>query len=227
MPTIGWVLLGLAAVAALANWWAVDTPVPTPVTPDGAGSPQLSQRVEYVAKPATMVLLIAVAVMLDPADGGSRAWFVLGLLLCLAGDVLLMLPSDRFLHGLAAFLAGHVAYIVGFWARGVQLWALLLGVLVVAVTVAVVARPIVEAVQRDEDPELVGPVLAYIGVISAMVVLAIGTTVAIAIMGGLLFYASDALLAWNRFVRPLPHGRLLVMITYHLAQAALVLSLAG
>ena len=35
----------------------------------------------------------------------------------------------------------------------------------------------------------------------------------------------DALLGWNRFVRPLAHGNLAVMVTYHLAQILLFLSL--
>jgi len=210
MPTLGWVLLGAAAIAALVNWWAVDVG---------------REPVEYVAKPATLTLLIGVALVLDPADGGARVWFVIALVLCLAGDVLLMLPSDRFVPGLAAFLAGHVAYVVGFVVRGVELWGVLLGLLVVALALALVARPIVDAVQR-EARELVTPVFAYILVISVMVATGVGTTVGLAIFGALSFYASDALLAWNRFVRPLPAGRVLVMVSYHVAQAALVLSLA-
>jgi uncharacterized membrane protein YhhN len=45
------------------------------------------------------------------------------------------------------------------------------------------------------------------------------------ILGASLFYASDALIAWNRFVRETPHARLTVMVTYHLGQVGLVLSL--
>jgi uncharacterized membrane protein YhhN len=62
-------------------------------------------------------------------------------------------------------------------------------------------------------------------VISAMVVSAIGTGHAVAIVGAGLFYASDSLIAWNRFVRETTHGRLSIIVTYHLAQVGLVLSL--
>jgi uncharacterized membrane protein YhhN len=48
-----------------------------------------------------------------------------------------------------------------------------------------------------------------------------------ALAGAALFYASDALIAWNRFVRPLSWSPLPVIITYHLGQAGLVLSLAS
>ena len=44
-------------------------------------------------------------------------------------------------------------------------------------------------------------------------------------MSAVLACASDALIAWNRFIRETPYGRLSIMVTYHLAQGALVLSL--
>lgn len=40
--------------------------------------------------------------------------------------------------------------------------------------------------------------------------------------GAILFYSSDILLAWNKFVNPIKNGRLANMIFYHLGQAALV-----
>ena len=45
-------------------------------------------------------------------------------------------------------------------------------------------------------------------------------------IGAVLFYCSDALIAWRRFVRPKPWQPLVIIVTYHLAQAGLVLSLA-
>jgi uncharacterized membrane protein YhhN len=74
---------------------------------------------------------------------------------------------------------------------------------------------------------LVRPVVAYLVVISAMVVTSWGTAIAFAVVGATLFYVSDATLAWNRFVRPIRYGDLYVMVTYHLGQAGLVLALAA
>ena len=62
-------------------------------------------------------------------------------------------------------------------------------------------------------------------VISVMVASAVGTLDALAIVGACLFYTSDALIAWTRFIQDFRHGRLAVMVTYHLAQFGLVLSL--
>jgi hypothetical protein len=68
---------------------------------------------------------------------------------------------------------------------------------------------------------------ALLLVISAMVVVAYASGGAFAIVGATLFYVSDALIGWTRFVKPIPRGRLVIMVTYHLGQAGLVLSLAG
>jgi alkenylglycerophosphocholine hydrolase len=102
---------------------------------------------------------------------------------------------------------------------------LLIGLVIVAVAVVVLGRRIVAGVAEGSEPELVVPVAAYIGAISLMVASAIGTTVALAIVGASLFYVSDALIAWTRFIKDLKWGRLSIIVTYHLAQFALVLSL--
>ena len=44
-------------------------------------------------------------------------------------------------------------------------------------------------------------------------------------VGAALFVASDAMIAWDRFVAPFPAADLGIMVTYHLGQAGLVLSL--
>jgi uncharacterized membrane protein YhhN len=63
-------------------------------------------------------------------------------------------------------------------------------------------------------------------VISAMVSAALATGVALAIAGSVLFFASDTLIAWNRFLRPRPWMPLAIIVTYHVGQTGLVLSLA-
>ena len=41
-------------------------------------------------------------------------------------------------------------------------------------------------------------------------------------IGGVLFFASDSLLGYDRFVRPFRNARLLVRITYHLGQLLII-----
>jgi uncharacterized membrane protein YhhN len=206
-------LLGVAGVLAVSDWIAVSPPI-------------AAKPAEYVLKPATLVALIAVAVALTPEHEAQRALFVAGLGLSLAGDVFLMLRSDLFVAGLASFLLAHVAYIAGFAVAGVTVEWLALGVGVVAIGGATLGRRIVGAVRSGEHSKMAAPVGAYMTVISAMVVLAIGSGEALAAAGALLFYSSDALIAWDRFVAPKRWARPAIMATYHLAQAALVVSLA-
>ena len=211
MNGVAALLLAFTLVVAVADWIAVQAGV---------------RVVEYVAKPATMVLLIATVVSLDGVDGFARACVVVALTFSLLGDVFLMLPDGErwFVAGLGSFLVGHLAYIPGLWAIGVSAAGLTAGLVVVAVALATLGRRIVAA-GRSTDEALAVPVRAYIGVISAMVVSAAGTLVPVAMAGAALFYASDALIAWNRFVHERPWGRLAIMVTYHLGQIGLSLSL--
>jgi uncharacterized membrane protein YhhN len=58
-----------------------------------------------------------------------------------------------------------------------------------------------------------------------MLTTALATGNALAGVGAAFFVSSDAMIAWNRFVRPLRVADVGIMVTYHLGQAALVLSL--
>jgi len=184
-----------------------------------------TRAVEYVFKPATTIALFAVALALHPVHHDERAAFVVALALSLAGDVFLMLPADAFIAGLSSFLLAHLAFMVGFVLAGVAVSWTGIGLAVVAVGAATVGRVVVRTVRASEHRGLAAPVAAYMTVISGMVVLAIGSKNPLAIAGALLFYCSDALIAWDRFVSPKTWARPAIMITYHLAQAGLVLSL--
>lgn len=210
MTGAAFLLLALTIVVAAGDWLAVARD---------------RKVLEYVCKPLTMVVLIGATVALDVDDPTVRAWFLVALVLCLVGDVLLMLPQDLFVFGLASFLLGHVAYIVGMQVDGVDAARLGIGVVLVLVALGVLGSRILRGVRSGPEPELTGPVVAYMSVISVMVASAIGTGGVAAVAGATSFYASDALIAWNRFIGETRHGRLSIIVTYHLAQIALVLSL--
>jgi uncharacterized membrane protein YhhN len=180
--------------------------------------------VEYVCKPGALAALVGVAVLVDPTIPARRGWFVGALVFSLVGDVLLMLPRDLFVAGLASFLVGHVAYVIGLTRHGGTLGATLASAAVVAVIGAVIGRRILGAV-RATAPPMTGPVGAYMVVISIMVATAGASGNVLAAGGAALFYVSDASIAWDRFVRPWSWARTWIMVTYHLGQAGLVLSL--
>jgi uncharacterized membrane protein YhhN len=184
------------------------------------------RRVEYVCKPAALLGLVVAAAVLHPAAGAGarRDWFVAALVFSLAGDVLLMLPREQFVGGLAAFLVGHCCYLAGFWTHGPSAVALLAGVVVAGAAVGVVGRRVLAAVSR-RDRGLLGPVAAYMLVIGAMLATALAVGNPLAGVGAALFVASDSMIAWDRFVARIPAGAVLIMVTYHLGQAALAGSL--
>lgn len=211
MTTAATAFLALALLAAVADWVAAHREM---------------LPLEYVAKPGVMVALIGVAATLDGVDGTTRAIFIGALALSMAGDVFLMLPDRErwFVFGLASFLLGHLCYIPGLWRLGVSGTPMAIGAVLVVAAASVVGRRVVGAVRADK-PALLGPVIAYMVVLGAMAVSAVGTGRPFGVVGGLLFFSSDSILAWNEFVERVPLARLLVHVTYHLAQVGLVLAL--
>ncbi len=205
-----WVLLVIAGALAVGDWVAVG---------------RENRRLEYVCKPGALALLVGVALALDPVHGDVRAWFVVALALSLAGDVFLMLPDDRFVAGLASFLLAHVAYVVGLNLHGGSAGDLGLAAIPVVLVAALLATRVLRAVIAGGDRQLLGPLVAYMLVISAMVTSAFAGGNVRAAVGAALFFASDAVIAETRFVRPHLGARVAIMVTYHLGQAGLVLSL--
>jgi uncharacterized membrane protein YhhN len=211
MTTPAVFVLAFAGLCAVADWIAVA---------------RQDKRLEYLAKPATLVALIVVALLLEPADPTQRAWWVAALAFSLAGDVFLMLPG-RFVAGLASFLVGHLAYIAGFWlgpVAGSGPVELAVALLVPGLAAAALG-PRILAGARAQDARLTLPVANYLAVIGAMVGSALLTRQPLAIAGALLFFASDSMIGWRNFVERKTWQDLAIITTYHLGQALLVLSL--
>ena len=97
----------------------------------------------------------------------------------------------------------------------------------VSATAAFVVRRILAALEAGGRARLKGPVIAYVAVISSMTVSATASGSLVAAAGGLLFFFSDLLFSWYRFVRPLSWGQPLNIVMYQSGQALLVLSLAS
>jgi len=211
MSSFAWALLAATALVAVLDWVAVAATV---------------RWLEYATKPGVMVGLILVAVALHPASIAERTFFVVALALGLVSDVFLMLPGDLFLAGLVAALFEHFAYIAGFRTRELHAFSLIAAAVIALLSSAVFLPPIYRSIQSKQH-RLLFPVLIYVAVFVVMVSSAGGSGSVVALAGALLFFYSDAVLAWNRFVRPLPFGRVVNIVPYHLGEAALVLSLVS
>lgn len=210
MTGTAWALLAGAFVLAVVDW---------------VGCASRRRHLRHLGKPGALVLLLATALALHPAHELQRDIFLGALLLSLAGDIFLLLPERWFVPGLGAFLLAHIAYSAGFAVAGPQLPRLALALPAVGIASLLIGRRILKGVRAGKPSVSSSAVAGYLIAISVMVVLAAATGNPAALAGALLFYLSDAMIAWNRFVEPQPRTSLPVIITYHLAQGLLVLSL--
>lgn len=192
------------------------------------------KRLEYVFKPATLVAFIVGAWLLsgEGPRGWLVSWFLVALVFSLVGDIFLMLPGERwFLPGLVAFLVAHTAYITGLNPTLPPAQVLLLIPLVGAVDL-VILRPIVAGARRSGAAAMAAPIVIYGVILSLMLVSGWATWFrptwtpvgrVLVSLGATLFFASDLMLAWDRFVERSRILHVLVIVTYHLAQLALAL----
>jgi len=187
---------------------------------------------EYVAKPAVMICLFA-WLYLNTGLQGLTLWFGVGILFSLVGDVLLMISLDRmFIFGLVAFLFAHISYLIGFQNElaTVTAWSFLL-IIILSVSAVRVIRRIVSSILAKGQTRLVNPVILYSIVVTVMLYAAM-TTISnptwstsasfYVSVGAFLFYISDLILAWNKFVTPIKNGRVLNIAAYHLGQIGLI-----
>ncbi|WP_309621108.1 lysoplasmalogenase [Salinibacterium sp.] len=202
-----------------ARWWAF-----APYATVGSlhlvalaiGATTVSAATKGLLMPA---LLLGMLVALPAVRSGIALWGGLALLFSWAGDLLLSTPGNSgFVAGLGAFLIAHVAYLVLFLREFrvrrvprvafalVFWWAALL----------VVLGPYLGT--------LLLPVAVYGFVLGGSTAAAFGATRTIAI-GGLLFLASDTLLAFKLFWPDfaLWQKDSLVMLGYILGQGLIIL----
>lgn len=205
-----------------------------------AGAALGMDTIQWVFKPLAMMLAIGVVLQrFDFGFGcgirtntGDRAgcafggWLLAALVGSLIGDVLLMGPPRFFVPGLVCFLLVHVAYFrlftfgVGLLPRPALLWA----------SLAIGATMSAFLWLSGLPAALRLPVMLYVGWIAIMVAQAVGRAwvardaAAFGVaFGACLFMLSDALLAIDHFVQPLPLAPLWVLGTYYAAQLLIVL----
>ncbi len=180
-----------------------------------------------VAKPIASTGFLALAL----SSGATQSRFGDAILVALAlswlGDVLLIPRSMTWFRlGLGAFLVAHLAYATAFLIRGVDAHATLAAAAALFLIGLPIARGLLPHVQR----EMKVPVIAYMLLLSIMVALAVGTTVAepqpLITVAAIAFYVSDLSVARDAFVAPSLSNKLWGLPLYYGAQL-LFAALAG
>jgi len=217
----------LCALLAIASApWALDAP-----------------WLNFVFKPLTTILIITYALGRGEPGTAYRRAVLAGLVFSLGGDVALMWPQQGFLPGLVSFLIAHLCYLAAF-TRGARVAArpaFFAGYAVVAAAILTLLWPGVPAPLRI-------PVLAYVVALGGMAAQAAvrwrvqreaaqpvsrgwadaagaARDAGVAALGAGLFMASDAILAANKFLAPVPASALWILALYWSAQWLIASSL--
>jgi uncharacterized membrane protein YhhN len=187
---------------------------------------QKRQLILYLFKPLTILFVILIALLPKYSTSAFYKYAIIaGLLFSLAGDIFLMLPGDRFVPGLVSFLFAHVLYIFAFIyesGHDLSFWHfipfLFYGSLMLSVLLPHLGK-------------MSFPVVVYMYAILMM-----GWTTAsrylltqqegslLALIGAILFIASDSVLALDRFKGHFRSAQLLILSTYFTAQWLIALS---
>jgi len=180
-----------------------------------------------VAKIAASCGFLAVAYFAGALKSTYGKLLLAGLTLSFLGDAFLIGDSRQaFLAGLGAFLLAHVVYIAAFAVNGVSYrWMGFSALPIIACAVAVSAW-----LAPHTPPELSLPVRLYTGVISGMLIAAIGTRgkggSVLIVVGASLFFLSDLSVASLRLVQTdFPHY-VWGLPLYYAGQLCLALSIS-
>jgi uncharacterized membrane protein YhhN len=179
---------------------------------------------EVAAKTAASIAFVLIGAVAWQRGDPYATWIVAGLVLCAAGDVLLLWEST-FDPGLLSFLLGHVAYVIAFQTTlpfSSWPWTLLAPGAAVGVAAAVWLWPYLGHRRRIA-------IGAYMFVITIMVWGALAVTSAgllpwTVAVGAVLFYLSDLTVARHRFVHAAFVNRAVGLPLYYAGQVLIALS---
>ncbi|HNF94790.1 MAG TPA: lysoplasmalogenase family protein, partial [Anaerolineales bacterium] len=112
----------------------------------------------------------------------------------------------------------------------ISAWSVILAVLIGWGGAKVIRRILVSTLEKGQGKMRL-PIIVYSVVISMMLLSAMvklndlswhaGASILVA-LGAFLFYLSDIVLAWNKFVSPFNYGRIYNIALYHLGQIMLI-----
>jgi uncharacterized membrane protein YhhN len=181
----------------------------------------------YLFKPLAALAFLWLAMTLDPLKSDFGILLLVGLLLCAAGDILLMFESEKaFLAGLVSFLCGHLFYAMAFSRLPMNMLGLGLSLVPALILVGGCLywlRPHLAGLMARAVP-------AYMLVIAAMLLFASMTAgqagAALIIAGAWGFACSDLAVARRQFVVASPFNGLWGTPLYFGSQMLLAASLA-
>ena len=185
-----------------------------------------SRRYIWIFKPLASLGFLDTAIVAGALNSVFGRMILVALSWSAVGDVLLIPEGNKktFMAGMAAFLLGHLCYCVAFFHLGTSFSDSLLAAAIMVMVSSAVLRwfwPYVNGLMRKM-------LVAYVAVISVMVVAATGAATArqmsLLIVAAAFFAASDILTARNQFIRSQFINRLVSLPLYYTAQLLFAIS---
>ena len=181
---------------------------------------------KYIFKPFTTIIILLFAFMqLPDVSVQYKDLILIGLLLSLTGDIFLLWPEKRFVHGLVAFLLAHVLFILAMISDfgPYYNWQYLMPIALYMLIFLWIILP--------KSGKLVIPVIIYALVLMMFFWQAAGRAIYLAesssmqaLFGATLFVASDSILAYDKFVKNYKWAEFFIIITYWAALYFIALS---
>jgi len=178
-----------------------------------------SKKLLVIFKPIAIISITLLYVLSAPFSRGMAEVFVfVGLCFAIMGDIMLLMPEEKFVDGLSFFALTHIFYSGAFIFMGGFPDLNILAVFL-AFGLAVYFK------LHKKLGKLKLPVFVYTLLISLMAASAfhlIGATYAayslMIFSGAALFMISDLILAVNKFAKPFASAEILILSTYFLGQ---------
>ncbi len=182
-----------------------------------------NKRYIYVIKPISTILVILAALLSFQELTWNTTYsfgVIIGLIFSLGGDIALMFQESKkaFRLGLVLFLLAHIVYTAIFTVIGH-----FSGLSAIFTLVMIVSGLGIYRLIQSQLGNMRVPVIAYIVIISLMVIQSVsvfenpgisGSHGTMMVMGAILFYISDVILAANRFWRPWKYNRISLSFYY-------------
>lgn len=168
-------------------------------------------------KPAAKTMPVLFLAICAWRTGGSGTAFVPAALLLssmgdLAGDL------HAFLWQIGLFAAAHIAYITGFGRRCRPTRGAVIFVAVLALAAAALAGYFISNIGDATERIFIAIYIAVITCMCAAAALQQSRYRTLYTAAALVFIVSDACIAWNKYVEPIPHAVIWIMSTYFAAQ---------
>ena len=190
-----------------------------------------NRRAQNALKPAAALGFILIALISGVPSSLYAQLILFGLIACAVGDVCLLSRKSQalFVAGMTAFAVGHLAYMGAFMT--VPRGALSLTDIVVSGATLFIGLGIYLWLKPHLPIEMHIPVAIYFIIILMMVIHALRLPphgpLMLAMIGAVMFAASDVFVGRDRFVSTHPKNALAITPLYFGAQALIALSTQG